>query len=297
MLPPPFSREFLNRLEVLRLKTRKDVLGNNPGGYMGPRRGTSLEFADYRRYAPGDDLRYLDWGVLARTDRLYVKLFREEVDLFVSIFIDASGSMLYPSSDEKFGRACHLGFALAYAVLANNDHVRFHMLQRDAEAEASPVFRGRQRILDAVRFVQDFEPGGPVDMEASIARHLQRNRRPGKAIVISDFLVEERDYQRGIRLLQASNFEVTLLQVLSRAEMAPPFPRGALIVEENESRNEIRLQWTDEVRGRYAANLEGRLEALRTFCHRQSIDVSLYVTDENLADYVVKILPGIGLFQ
>ena len=130
MLPAPFSRGFLNRLEVLRLKTRKDVLGSNPGSHSGIRRGTSLEFADYRKYSPGDDLRYLDWGVLARTDRLYVKLFQEEVDLFVYLFIDASGSMLFPSRAEKFAPACHLALALAYAVLANNDNVKLHFLEQ-----------------------------------------------------------------------------------------------------------------------------------------------------------------------
>jgi len=297
MLPAPFDRQLLNRLEVLRLKTRKDVLGSHPGGYMGTRRGTSLEFADYRRYSPGDDLRYVDWGVLARTDRLYVKLFREEVDLFVYVFIDASGSMLYPSKQQKFQPACHLGLALAYAVLANNDNVRFHLLQSSALEGASPFFRGRHRILDAVRFLNRVRPEGPVDMGEAVGRQLQRIRRPGKAIVISDFLTEERDYQRALQLLQASKFEITLLQVLSRAEMDPPFPRGGLIVEDEETHKEMHLQWTDEVRRRYDANLERRLHALRSFCHRHGIDASLYVTDEDLADYVLKILPSIGLFQ
>ena len=97
MLPNPFTPKFLTQLETLRLRTRKEVLGSQTGSYASPRRGTSLEFADYRRYAPGDDLRYLDWGIYARTDRLYVKVFREEVDLFAYVFIDASASMGFPS--------------------------------------------------------------------------------------------------------------------------------------------------------------------------------------------------------
>src|SRR3989338_7777665 len=102
MLPAPFTSDFLNRLECLRLRTRKEFLGSRPGSYSSPRRGTSLEFADYRRYSPGGDLRYLDWGILARSDRLYVKLYREEVDLFVYLFVDASGSMGFPTGAEKF---------------------------------------------------------------------------------------------------------------------------------------------------------------------------------------------------
>jgi uncharacterized protein (DUF58 family) len=108
MLPEPFTPQFLSQLETLRLRTRKEFLGSHTGNYSSPRRGTSLEFADYRRYAPGDDLRYLDWGIYARTDRLYIKLFREEVDLFAYIFVDASASMAFPSPKQKFLPASHI---------------------------------------------------------------------------------------------------------------------------------------------------------------------------------------------
>jgi uncharacterized protein (DUF58 family) len=134
MLTEPFTPQFLNQLETLRLRTRKEFLGSHLGSYSSPRRGTSLEFADYRRYSPGDDLRYLDWGIYARSDRLYVKVFREEVDLFAYIFIDASASMAFPTVKEKFAPATHVGLALAYVVLANHDHVKLHMLR-----EASPA--------------------------------------------------------------------------------------------------------------------------------------------------------------
>ena len=119
MLPSPFTPHFLSQLESLRLRTRKEFLGSHTGSYSSPRRGTSLEFADYRRYSPGDDLRYLDWGIYARTDRLYVKVFREEVDLFAYVFIDASASMDYPSRALKYLPATHVGLALSYVILAN----------------------------------------------------------------------------------------------------------------------------------------------------------------------------------
>src|ERR1041385_2087599 len=123
VLPQPFNSQFLNQLETLRLRTRKEFLGGHAGIYSSPRRGTSLEFADYRRYSPGDDLRYLDWGIYARSDRLYVKLFREEVDLFAYLFIDASGSMAFPSPPQKFLPATHVALALSYVILANQDQI------------------------------------------------------------------------------------------------------------------------------------------------------------------------------
>jgi hypothetical protein len=79
--------------------------------------------------------------------------------------------------------------------------------------------------------------------------------------------------------------------------MDPPFPRGGLIVQENETQDEVRLQWTEEVREQYREILERRLNDLRSFCHQRSIDASLYVTDEDLTDYVLKILPAVGLFK
>ena len=189
MLPAPFTSEFLNRLEVLRLRTRKEVLGNRPGSYTSPRRGSSLEFADYRRYSPGDDVRYLDWGIFARSDRLYVRLFHEEVDLFVYVFIDASGSMAFPSPKEKFTPACNLALALSYVVLANHDHVRLHCLQGAEAAQASPFYQGRHRMMELIDFVSSISPAGALELALSLGQHLKRIRRPGKTILISDFLM------------------------------------------------------------------------------------------------------------
>jgi len=152
MLPNPFTPAFLTQLETLRLRTRKEFLGSHPGSYSSPRRGTSLEFADYRRYSPGDDLRYLDWGIYARSDRLYVKLFREEVDLFAYIFIDASASMGFPTREAKFLPASHVALALAYVILANHDHVKLHLLQDPSrlqdQSRATPFYRGRRRMTE-----------------------------------------------------------------------------------------------------------------------------------------------------
>src|SRR4029077_19432325 len=110
------------------VRTRKHFLGNRKGSHTSPRRGTSLEFADHRRYVIGDDLRYVDWGLYGRTDRLYVKLFHEEEDLHTYVFLDASGSMALPARAPKYDAAARLALALAYAVLAGDDPVRLHVL-------------------------------------------------------------------------------------------------------------------------------------------------------------------------
>jgi uncharacterized protein (DUF58 family) len=195
MLPNPFTPRFLSQLEALRLRTRKEFLGSHTGSYSSPRRGTSLEFADYRRYAPGDDLRYLDWGIYARTDKLYVKLLREEVDLFAYVFIDASASMGYPSRELKYLPATHVGLALSYVILANHDHVKLHLLQERSGTKATPFYRGRRRMSDCVNFAAAATPSGALQLAPALGDHLKKMRRPGKAILLSDFLMPASSYE------------------------------------------------------------------------------------------------------
>jgi len=297
MLPPSFTPDFLNRLESLRVRLRKEVLGGRVGCYSSPRRGTSLEFADYQRYAPGDDIRTIDWGVFARSDRLYVKLFREEVDLFVYLFIDASGSMAFPSAQEKFSPACHLALALAYVVLANHDHVQLHGMQEAMNPRASPFYQGSHRIMDCADFVSLLRPTGSLELASVLGGHLKRIRRPGKAILISDFMMPSPSYQRGLNLLRSSNFDLFVLQVLSPQEKDPPFPRGNIAVGEIEGPGEVFLSWTEEARREYRQRLDAHNRRLRTFCHQIGAHYSLYVTDQDLISFVLESLPSMGLFK
>jgi uncharacterized protein (DUF58 family) len=298
MLPAPFTPEFLSRLEALRLRTRREFLGTQAGSYAAPRRGTSLEFADHRQYSPGDDLRYVDWGIFARSDKLYVKLFREEMDLFVYLLIDASSSMAFPSSEQKFLRAGHLALALAYVVLANHDRVRIHFLQETPAPLASPFYRGRHRIRDLISFVASASPRGPLALAPSLAEHLKRLRHPGKAILLSDFLMPVSSYEQGLHWLQAFNLDVSVIQVLSPQELEPPFPRqGGLTVVDSESGEEVKLRWSDALRQEYRERLEYHNRALKSFCHQCAIDYSLFVTGQELGDFVFATLPSIGLFR
>jgi len=297
MLPEPFTPAFLNQLEALRLRTRKEFLGGHSGSYGSPRRGTSLEFADYRRYAPGDDLRYLDWGIYARSDRLYIKLFREEVDLFAYVFIDASASMAFPSVREKFLPASHIAAALSYIVLANHDHVKIHVLGEPSASISSPFYRGRRRMVDCVQFTAATAPAGRMDMAASLAHHLQKLRRPGKAILISDFLIPAAAYQQGLNLLRAFNLDIAVIQVLTRLEVEPPFASGGVNLIDSETNAEINLQWDDRARQNYQAKLAQHNSEIRSFCHQSGIHYSLYVTDRDFSGFIFTTLPAIGLFK
>jgi len=296
MLTAPFTPDFLSQLETLRLRTRKEFLGSHPGSYSSPRRGTSLEFSDYRRYTPGDDLRYLDWGIYARSDRLYIKVFREEVDLFAYVFIDASASMAFPSREEKFLPASHVALCLAYVILANHDHVKLHLLQNGA-GKASPFYRGRRRMTDCSDFIHSARPAGALGLAASLGEHLKRLRRPGKAILISDFLMPAAAYQQGLNLLRAFNLDIVAIQVLSRYEVDPPFPAGSVALIDSESQIEIKQQWSASARRDYQSKLARHNAEIRSFCHQSGIHYSFYVADRDLGEFVFATLPAIGLFK
>src|SRR6202041_3489348 len=127
-LPEEFTPDFLARLEHLRIKTRREFEGLGKGTHLSPRRGSSLEFSDFRHYALGDDFRFIDWGLYGRTDKLYIKLFKEEEDLLTYIFVDASASMGYPAGDRKFESPMLTALALAYVDLASGDRVMLRVL-------------------------------------------------------------------------------------------------------------------------------------------------------------------------
>jgi len=296
MLSTPFTAEFLSQLEALRLRTRKEFLGGNTGAYSSPRRGTSLEFADYRRYAPGDDLRYIDWGIYARSDRLFIKVFRQEVDLFAYVFVDASGSMAFPSRQEKFSPASHVALALSYVILANQDHVKLHLLQ-NGSGKASQFYRGRRRMRDCIEFTNAAVPGGSLDLASSLSEHLKRLRRPGKAILVSDFLMPARSYQQGLNLLRAFNLDIVVIQILARYEVDPPFPNGSVALIDSEHHNEIKHQWSAGARREYQSKLAHHNLEIRSFCHQSGIHYSFYVTDRDLGEFVFATLPAIGLFK
>jgi len=295
-LSTPFTAEFLSQLEALRLRTRREFLGGNTGAYSSPRRGTSLEFADYRRYAPGDDLRYIDWGIYARSDRLFIKVFRQEVDLFAYVFVDTSASMSFPSREEKFSPASHVALALSYVILANQDHVKLHLLQ-NGSGKASQFYRGRRRMRDCIEFTTAAVPGGSLDLASSLSEHLKRLRRPGKAILVSDFLMPARSYQQGLNLLRAFNLDIVAIQVLSRYEVDPPFPNGSVALIDSENHNEIKRQWSAGARREYQSKLAHHNLEIRSFCHQSGIHYSFYVTDRDLGEFVFATLPAIGLFK
>jgi hypothetical protein len=152
-------------------------------------------------------------------------------------------------------------------------------------------------MSDCVRFATSLEPRGSLDLAGSLGEHLKKVRRPGKAILISDFMMPAQAYQHGLNLLRALNLDIAAIQVLTRPEIDPPFANGGLNLVDSETQGELPLQWNARARQAYQAKLAHHNSELRSFCHQSGIHYSLYVNDRDLSDFVFATLPAIGLFK
>ena len=298
MLPPLFTSDYLSRLETLRIQTRRRFLGSRPGGHVSLRRGAGLEFADYRRYSPGDDLRYIDWNLYGRTDRLYIKQFQEEEDLYTSLFLDGSASMAYPAQDGKAEAARDIILSLAHVVLASNDAVKLSLLSMDTTAPSTtPFFRGRQRLGNVVEFLDVYNPAGRVNVVQSLAQQLQQSHHPGKAVWVSDFLFPLSDVRTGLSLMRDANFDLALIQILGHEEIDPPlFPGGARLTD-SESGAESVVYFDTRAKQTYMQRLDRHNRELQSSCHQAGVHYARFITHQDVPHFILRELPEMGLLM
>jgi uncharacterized protein (DUF58 family) len=216
--PTVFDEAFLRQLERLQLIMRSPVRGGLKGGRRSVKRGQSVEFADYRDYALGDDLRQLDWNVYARLERLFVKLFIEEEDITVTLLVDASASMA-TGRPEKLVFAKRAAAALGYIGLASEDRVVVSALAgRIARRRAG--LRGSSRVFRLLADLSAIGPvGGPTDLVAAARHAAAQLHGRGVVVLLSDLLDPAAD--RIIRELAATGSELVVLHILSPDELDP----------------------------------------------------------------------------
>ena len=229
--PTVFDEAFLRQLERLLLLLRSPVRGGLKGGRRSVKRGQSVEFADYRDYALGDDLRQLDWNVYARLERLFVKLFIEEEDVTITLLIDASGSMA-SGRPEKLLFAKRAAAALGYIGLASEDRVAVSALGGRASRRQTPL-RGSGRVFRLLSNLSAIQPAtGPTDLVAAARHAAAQLHGRGVVVLMSDLLDPAAD--RVIRELAATRSELIVLHVLSPDELDPPL-EGDLRLVDSES--------------------------------------------------------------
>jgi uncharacterized protein (DUF58 family) len=279
----PLVLQQIGRLE---LKARLIVEGFISGLHKSPYHGFSVEFAEHREYVPGDDLRYIDWKVFGRSDRVYIKQYEEETNLRAYILLDASESMAYPyEADRSAGRvskfeyACYVAASIAYLSLKQQDAVGLSVFDSSVRSFLPPS-SNPSTLQNLVAAVQEPPLREKTDVGAIFHEFADRIRTRALVIVISDMLDDVERVQRGLRHLRYKGHEVVLFHVLDRDELTFPFQRMTLF-EGMEGLPEA-LADPRALRSAYLAELEQFLAAVRRVCRDQRIDYVRLDTAEKL---------------
>jgi uncharacterized protein (DUF58 family) len=227
-----FDEATLRKLEQLTLVAGRVRVGVMKGERRSRKRGSSIEFADYRNYVQGDDLRRLDWNIFARLERPFIKLLEEEEDLAVHVLVDASISMDWPdqqSSTHKLHYALRLAGALGHIGLGAGDFVSVTLLSSSGNQSWGP-FRGRQNSLRLLQFLESGRASGITDLNLALRHYTLQARRPGLLFLLSD-LFSPAGHQNGLNAAQARGYEVGIIHLLSPDEADPALGGDVKLVD------------------------------------------------------------------
>lgn len=227
-------RAFLNpaqmaRLNRLALESRYVVEGNLAGRHRSAQKGASTEFADHRAYMPGDDLKRVDWKVLGRTEKYYIRRYQDETNLRVHILVDRSGSMDYsgaPGRPTKFRHAGTLAASLGYVVLKARDSVGLHIFGERIDADL-PCKNDFGSLNHALSVLHQTKPGEKTDAAAAMHRVAEAIRRRALVVIISDLLDDPDGIIKAIAHFRGQHHDVIVLNVLDPVELDLPLKRGA----------------------------------------------------------------------
>lgn len=289
----PLDAETLQRLDSLALVMRKATATGRPGQRRSPRAGSSLEFADYRRYAPGDDFRRVDWRAYARLERLFLRLFEAEENLTVTLLIDCSDSMHF-GTPAKSALASSLVAALAYIALKCEDSVMLGALT-DRLAAFRRVGSGKHAIWSVGEFLQRLPRAGATDLNRALYDLGRVVTGPGLTIVLSDFLTPG-GYEAGLRSLRQLRQEVALLQILAPEEIEPDL-QGAWQLRDSEGFGSVDISITPDVLEAYRRRLLEYTRELASYAHAHGMTYSMIPGDTALIDVVQRLLRQVALVK
>jgi len=280
--------QLLARLERLRFKPRRTLSGALRGERLSKRKGISIEFADFRPYAIGDDTRHLDWKILARLDRPIVKIYRDETELPVYLLLDASASMQF-GDPPKWQLAAQLAAALGYIALCGGDAL-FTIALPQSDTRTAPL-RGKGMFSDLLRWLKRLSPEGKGLVEG--LQQFARSDFPrGLAVLLTDGLDE--NFPSALQQVAYRGHEVLLLQILSDAELEPSL-EGDLRLLDCETEEAVEITATSSVMREYQRRLAEFCQRLSDICRRAGGWYLRLTSRASLSDIVFRHLRWMGI--
>ncbi len=309
-MPALLDGEFLRKVDRLTLVSKRVRAGSLKGERRSTKRGTSVEFADYRDYTPGDDLRQVDWNIYARLERVFLKLFEEEEELTVHVLIDCSRSMdwsgpasemLIEGADETDPRynkllyAKQTAAAISYMALAAMDRVSLSALfsGKSGGDARLPMMRGKNQTVRMVRFVEDLQPGTSGDLNAALRHYASLTRQPGLLFLLSDLFAPGGCFE-GLRALQGAGHEIALLHILSPDEVNPTV-RGDFKLVDSETGESQEVSIDTNALEAYRKEFTAWQHSLIDFSQRRNINYIQVETNTSFEDLVLHYMRRRGL--
>jgi uncharacterized protein (DUF58 family) len=291
--------ELLRRLEQFQLLATRRAKSSSKGERRSRARGQSVEFADHRSYVAGDDFRHLDWNLYGRLDRLFLKLYEEERELPVRIFLDASESMSF-GEPRKFDFARQIAAAIGYVALCGFDRVSVipfpesapagrtleNQIMESAARAGLRAVRGKKSSLQFFRNLGVLTASGSAGLNESLRRGALEARQAGAAIVLSDFL-DPAGYEAGLTALVGRGFQVNAVQILAPEELAP-VTFGDLRLVDSESGAAQEVTFGRFRLKHYQQTVQNFIQRLREFCTGRGINFFHAGSDTNLQELLLK---------
>ena len=291
MSNPLLTPELLRRLEQFQLLAARRAKSSARGERRSQARGQSVEFADHRNYVPGDDFRYLDWNLFGRLEKLFLKLYEEERELPVRIFLDASESMAF-GEPRKFDFARQIAAAMGYVALCGFDRVSVVPFPDNKEETAARgalrSVRGRKSALNFFQNLTGLTATGSVNLNEALRRGALESRQAGVAVVLSDFL-DPTGYEAGLTALVGRGFQVNAVQILAPEELSPS-TFGDLRLVDAETGNVQEVSFGRYRMSSYQQMVQNYCQRLREFCSARGISFFMAGSNTSLEYLLLKQL-------
>jgi uncharacterized protein (DUF58 family) len=291
---PLFEPSFVRALEALTLAGRRTPSGRAAGQWRSRASGSSVEFSDYRTYAPGDEYRRIDWNAYARLERLFVRLYRAEEDLGLTLVLDTSASMDW-GRPSKARLAAQLAGALAFIALQSGDRVELATCRDAAVSERLPGLRGEASAWAAWRMLERLSCGGATNLNAGLSACARYLRGSGMTVILSDLFSPE-GYQQGIDALLGRRQDVLLVHVLAPDELSPPADLvGEWRLVDTEPAAPVEASISPSVLRAYRRLLGAFTAEVGDFCRRRGVTYLQLRSDTNVAEVVLRTFRRIGV--
>jgi uncharacterized protein (DUF58 family) len=285
--------DFLRRLERLQLFSKRIFRGQMRGERRSQRKGVSIEFADYRDYVRGDDLRFIDWNIYGRLDRLFLKLFLEEQDLCFYVLLDVSRSMDWGEKN-KLDYAKKAAAALAYIGLSSMDKVGLIGFSADGQEVFSPK-RGRGHIWRMFEFLNELKPTGQTSLHTFCREFAMKYRQRGIVVLISD-LLDPAGYDEALKFLLHGNNDVYVIHVLADEELEPTVA-GHLDLVDAETEDHTEITASPQMLQVYRRTVNAYCAQLKQYAGRYGMNYLLTATSTDFEQLILTVLRTRGLVK